>query len=185
MTTLSPSDPKSWRALCVFCGSRSGAKATYAQAAERLADLCVDRDIEVVYGGGRVGLMGSVARRVHERGGRLYGVIPDFLMRKEIAFEGAGRLSVVESMHARKWEMFEAADAFVVLPGGIGTLDEVVEMMTWRMLGRHAKPIFLVDIDGYWAPFLALLAAMAEGGFAYEGLAETVTVVPDVDAIFG
>jgi uncharacterized protein (TIGR00730 family) len=153
------------RNICVYCGSNSGSNPAYARAARRLGQLMAGEGIGLVYGGGSLGLMGELARSVLEHGGRVTGIIPGFLSEKERMLRDADEMIVVEDMHQRKKLMFDRSDAFVALPGGIGTLEELVEQLTWAQLGRHAKPIVLVDIDGFWSPFLALIRHMKEETF--------------------
>jgi uncharacterized protein (TIGR00730 family) len=149
--------------VCVFCGSSPGARPAYAEAAGRLGRLLVDRQIGVVYGGGSVGLMGELADAVLEAGGEITGVMPRALVRKEIGHNGVGDLRVVESMHERKALMAELSDAFVALPGGLGTLEELFEVYTWSQLGLHQKPCGLVDVEGYYAGIASFLEhAVAE-----------------------
>lgn len=151
--------------ICVFCGSSDGRKASYINAAERLGRDMAASGIRLVYGGGGIGLMGTVARAVLGAGGKVTGIIPEFLVTKEIMLDGVDDLHVVPDMHTRKRMMFDAADAFVTLPGGVGTLEEVVEQMTWAHLGRHKKPIVLADIDGFWAPLTDLIDHMSRESF--------------------
>ena len=158
------------RRVCVYCGSSPGNGPAFAAAAEDLGRRFGEAGVELVYGGGDVGLMGIVAHAVLRNGGRVVGIIPDFLRRRENMIDEAQELVVVPDMHARKQLMFERADAFVALPGGIGTLEELVEQMTWAQLGRHTKPILLLDVDGFWQPFIALLAHMRHHGFLRPGL---------------
>lgn len=153
------------RSVCVFCGSRVGIDPAHAAAAARLGGLLAARGITLVYGGGRIGLMGVVADAVLAAGGRTIGIIPDFLQRREVAHTGV-ELEVVDSMHTRKRRMFDLADAFLVLPGGIGTLDETMEILTWRQLGHHDKPVVLVDVNGYWHKLTALLNHVIRSDFA-------------------
>ena len=151
------------RAVCVFCGSSPGARASYREAAQRLAASIAKRGIALVYGGASVGLMGAVADAALAHGGEVIGVLPRALETKELAHRGLTRLDVVDSMHERKARMAELADAFVALPGGIGTLEEWFEVLTWSQLGLHAKPCALLDVDGYYAPLQAFLdGAVAE-----------------------
>lgn len=170
-------------ALCVFCGSRVGNDPTYAAAATRLGTLLAEAGITLVYGGGRIGLMGVIADSVTAAGGRVVGVIPDFLERREVANRAADQLIVSRSMHERKQRMFELADGFVVLPGGIGTLDETIEILTWKQLHRHTKPIVLLDLDGFWQPLLALFDAVIRRGFATDRTRSLYEVVDTTDAI--
>jgi uncharacterized protein (TIGR00730 family) len=158
------------RSICVYCGSGSGADPAFVDAARKLGEMLAKAGIRLVYGGGRIGLMGEVARSVLEAGGNVTGIIPEFLKAREIMLPEAQELHVVKDMHERKQMMFDKADAFIALPGGIGTLEELVEQMTWAQLGRHDKPILIADIKGFWRPLLSLLAHMRESGFVREGL---------------
>ena len=151
--------------ICVYCGSNPGANPAYAKAARELGQSMAKDGIGLVYGGGGLGLMGEIARSVLQSGGRVTGIIPAFLSAKERMLRDVTELIVVDDMHQRKKLMFDKSDAFVALPGGIGTLEELVEQLTWAQLGRHAKPILLVNIDGFWAPFLTLLEHMREEAF--------------------
>jgi hypothetical protein len=136
--------------LCVFCGASTPTHTAHADAILNLADRMLQRGIGLVYGGGRVGLMGAVAERVMAGGGRVIGVIPHQLQRREVAFDELTELHVVDSMHERKAIMYERSDAFVIFPGGFGTLDEAMEILTWKQLGIHDKPIIFANIDGYY-----------------------------------
>jgi hypothetical protein len=152
------------RSVCVFCGSSPGARPGYSRAARELGVALVARGIRLVYGGGRVGLMGELARTVLEAGGAVTGVIPRQLAEKELAFTQVSDLRVVGSMHERKALMAELADAFVALPGGWGTVEELFEVLTWAQLGIHRKPCGLIDVDGYYRSLAAFLDhAVAEG----------------------
>lgn len=151
--------------LCVYCGSADGRDPVHLNGATELGRAMAAAGIGLVYGGGNTGLMGAVARAVLDHGGHVTGIIPDFLKSREIMLEEAQETIVVPDMHTRKRLMFERADAFVALPGGVGTLEELVEQMTWAQLGRHNKPILLADIAGFWRPLLALMAHMRETGF--------------------
>lgn len=137
----------------------------FTKAAQNLGRMMANEGIRLVYGGGKLGLMGEVAQSVIDHGGEVCGIIPDFLRDKEQTFEAAQEVIVVPDMHTRKRMMFEKADAFVAMPGGIGTLEELVEMMTWAQLGRHNKPILMLSINGFWRPLLSLYAFMREQGF--------------------
>ena len=169
------------RSVCVFCGSRVGINPAHAGAAARLGALLADRGITLVYGGGRVGLMGVVADAVLSAGGKVVGIIPTVLQKREVAHAGVD-LQVVDSMHTRKRLMFEQADAFLVLPGGIGTLDETMEILTWRQLGHHDKPVVLVDVDGYWQPLTKLLNHVVRNDFAGAELSGLYKVVEGPEA---
>jgi uncharacterized protein (TIGR00730 family) len=153
------------RSICVYCGSNAGTDPMYVGAARTLGQLLAKERIGLVYGGGGLGLMGELARSVLAHGGRVTGVIPSFLCEKERMLKDADELIVVEDMHQRKKLMFDKSDAFVALPGGIGTLEELVEQLTWAQLGRHTKPIVLVNIAGFWDPLIALLRHMNEQAF--------------------
>ena len=153
------------RNICVYCGSNVGTNPAYATAARALGVSMAKERIGLVYGGGGLGLMGELARAVLADGGRVTGIIPAFLSVKERMLRDVTELVVVDDMHQRKKLMFDKSDAFVALPGGIGTLEELVEQLTWAQLGRHTKPIVLVNIDAFWDPFLALLRHMHEVGF--------------------
>ncbi|MBX9591911.1 MAG: TIGR00730 family Rossman fold protein [Hyphomonadaceae bacterium] len=165
--TSTPSRPRlrSIRNICVYCGSNAGINPAHAEAARTLGRLMAQADVGLVYGGGGLGLMGELARTVLAHGGRVTGIIPAFLSRKERMLREAHEMIVVKDMHQRKQLMFDKSDAFVALPGGIGTLEELVEQLTWAQLGRHTKPIVLVNIEGFWMPFLELLDHMRRQDF--------------------
>lgn len=168
--------------LCVYCASSRGVEESYRAAAVSLGTLIADAGVELVYGGGRVGLMGLLADAALARDGRVTGVIPGHLHDREVAHPNA-RLVVVSSMHERKQRMFDLADAFVSLPGGLGTLDETIEMITWKQLQLHDKPIVVVDVENYWTPLLALVDHTIASGFAgaaARNFFRTVAKVEDV-----
>ena len=169
--------------LCVYCGSAAGIKPSYRAAAERLGRLMAENRIRLVFGGGRVGLMGILADSVIAAGGSAVGVIPEFLESREVGHQGVDELHIVDSMHSRKNLMFELSDAFAVLPGGFGTLDETFEIITWRQLKLHDKPIVLIDVDGYWRPLLRLVDHVIAQGFARPEYRALFTVVPDVEDV--
>jgi uncharacterized protein (TIGR00730 family) len=156
--------------ICVYCGSSEGTDPSYMETAALLGEILAQSGIGLVYGGGNNGLMGAVARSVLDHGGRVIGVIPEFLQKKENMLTRVNELIVVPDMHSRKMTMFAKADAFVALPGGIGTLEELVEQMTWAQLGRHRKPVLMFDHLGFWRPLLNLIAHMRENGFIRSGL---------------
>ena len=156
------------RSVCVYCGSSAGANPRFADAADALGRALAEADVGLVFGGGGDGLMGRVARSTLAAGGRVTGIIPKFLLEREHALVGAQERVVVDSMHQRKQAMFDRADAFIALPGGVGTLEELVEQLTWAQLQRHRKPVLLADIDGFWRPLLALFAHMRNLGFIRE-----------------
>jgi uncharacterized protein (TIGR00730 family) len=148
------------RKICVYCGSGPGNDPAFTQAARAFGKILAQNDIGLVYGGGAVGIMGELSRAVLENGGDVTGIIPDFLVAREHAFNQVQGLIVTRDMHERKRRMFELADAFVALPGGIGTLEELVEQLTWVQLGRHRKPVLLANIKGFWEPLCALFDHM-------------------------
>ncbi|NJL08199.1 MAG: TIGR00730 family Rossman fold protein [Methylacidiphilales bacterium] len=152
-------------AVCVYCGSSAGSEPVFADTARTFGRLLAEHGIRLIYGGGSLGLMGTVARAVTDGGGRVTGIIPRFLVEREFAFDSAEEMIVTDDMHERKRLMFERADAFVALPGGIGTLEELVEQLTWAQLGRHRKPILIANVEGFWDPLLALLDHMRENTF--------------------
>jgi uncharacterized protein (TIGR00730 family) len=169
--------------ICVYCGSGPGADASFVEAAHRFGMIMAENRIALVFGGGSVGLMGAVASSVLEHGGEVIGIIPEFLSAREHAFKGATELLVTRDLHERKRLMFERADAFVALPGGIGTLEELVEQLTWAQLGRHKKPILLANINGFWDPLCVLLDHMRQMQFIRPGLTVTPLLVDRVDEI--
>ncbi len=153
------------KTVCVYCGSGPGTNPRFVEAATALGKILAENAVSLVYGGGSVGLMGAVARSVRDHGGTVIGIIPDFLVSRENAVARGQELIVTPDMHERKRLMFERSDAFVALPGGVGTLEELVEQLTWQQLGRHSKPVLLANIEGFWEPLLALLAHMRETEF--------------------
>ena len=200
--------------LCVYCGSSNGADPVYREAAERLGNLMAERGIRLVYGGRRVGLMGVVAHAVMAGGGAATGVIPRFIIEHEKNNPGAGELSmgltgaegkagpaqseaapllpefdlteviVVEDMHERKKRMFELADGFIALPGGLGTLEETIEVVTWKKLKLHSKPVVVMNIAGYWEPLRALVERAVAGGFAHPSSLDLFAMVDSADEVF-
>ena len=164
-------DMKKIRTVCVYCGSGPGTNPHFIEAAIALGKALAENSIRLVYGGGSIGLMGAVATSVLDHGGTVTGIIPDFLTTRENALTRVQEMIVTPDMHERKRLMFERSDAFVALPGGIGTLEELVEQLTWQQLGRHSKPILLANIDGFWEPLLALLAHMRATQFIRPNLA--------------
>ncbi|MFM8563705.1 MAG: TIGR00730 family Rossman fold protein [Acidimicrobiia bacterium] len=174
----SATDPT--RSVCVYCGSSSGSDPRYAALASDLGRELARRDVGLVYGGGRIGLMGLVADGVLDHGGRVHGVIPEHLVRAETAHVGLDRLDVVTSMHERKARMAELSDGFVVLPGGFGTLDEVFEILTWNQLGLIAKPVVFLNVADYFSPLAVMIDHMIEAGFVRETLRPLVNLTDDV-----
>jgi len=165
------------KGVCVYCGSGKGRNPAYATAARYLGKDLARSGIGLVYGGGSLGLMGEVARATLKHGGRVTGIIPDFLSARERMLTEADELIVTKDMHERKMLMFQRSDAFVALPGGIGTLEELVEQLTWAQLGRHKKPIILANINNFWTPFTSLLDHMRKESFIRPGLDVTFNVV--------
>ena len=156
--------------ICVYCGSQPGDDPAYRQASGILGRAMAENGIDLIYGGGTKGLMGAVADAVMSNGGKAVGIIPEFLMDKEASRQELGQLTelhVTRDMHERKHMMFERSDAFVTLPGGIGTLEEIVEIMTWAQLGRHTKPMVFANISGFWDPLNALIGHMRDAGFIH------------------
>ncbi|MGE0284965.1 MAG: TIGR00730 family Rossman fold protein [Bradyrhizobium sp.] len=174
---------KQIKTVCVYCGSGPGTNPRFVAAAEGLGRIFAENNIRLVYGGGAVGLMGAIARSVLDHGGAVTGIIPDFLRARENALTRVQEMIVTPDMHERKRLMFERSDAYVALPGGVGTLEELVEMMTWQQLGRHTKPILLANIDGFWEPLLALLAHMRNAEFIRPSLEVDVLKAERVEDI--
>ena len=171
------------RHLCVYCGSGPGRNPAYMAAARGLGTHMANQGIGLVYGGGSLGLMGEVARSVIAGGGHVVGIIPEFLVSKERMLTEVNELIVTASMHERKMTMFERSDGFVALPGGLGTLEELVEISTWAQLDRHAKPIIICDIDDYWSPLLSLISHMRQEKFIRDGLELKLDVVKTAEAV--
>ena len=169
--------------LCVYCGSGPGKNPAYMAAANALGSAIAQADIGLVYGGGGMGLMGEVARGVLAAGGHVTGIIPEFLVSRERMLDGVNELIVTTNMHERKTAMFERATGFVALPGGIGTLEELAEILTWAQLGQHAKPIVICDIDGYWQPLLTLLEHMRSESFIRAGMEVLVDVAKTAEDV--
>jgi uncharacterized protein (TIGR00730 family) len=169
--------------LCVYCGSAEGRLPAYRAAADELGRSLVDAGIELVYGGGRIGLMGRVADAVLAGGGRVTWIIPAHLHDQEVGHHGVSELQVVGSMHERKQRMFEMSDAFAVLPGGLGTLDEFFEIITWKQLSLHDKPVIVLDVAGYWAPLTVLIDHAIDCGFAPLRARGFFTVVDGVETL--
>jgi uncharacterized protein (TIGR00730 family) len=171
------------RTICVYCGSGPGTNPRFTESAIALGKVLAENDIRLVYGGGSIGLMGSVATSVLDHGGTVTGIIPDFLTTRENALNRVQEMIVTPDMHERKRLMFERADAFVALPGGIGTLEEFVEQLTWQQLGRHTKPVLLANIDGFWEPLLALIGHMRATEFIRPSLAVNILKAERVEDI--
>ncbi len=175
--------PQPIRSVAVFCGSRAGSDPVYAAAAAALGAGLAAAGIRLVYGGGGVGLMGIVADAALGAGGQVLGIIPEFLQRREVAHAGVGEMIVTPTMHDRKRRMFDAADAFVTMPGGLGTFDETFEITTWKQLALHDKPILVCDVAGWAQPFLLSMEAAVDQGFAGPECLRLYEVLPDVEAV--
>lgn len=180
MTSASPT-PAPVRNVCVYCGSRMGSKPSFETLASDLGKGIAESGLGLVYGAGSIGLMGVVARAARDAGAPVIGIIPEHLDAVEITQEGLAELHVTQNMHDRKKMMFDRSDAFVVLPGGLGTLDETFEIMTWAQLSLHKKPIILINHEGYWTPFLELLKNVVNDGFADAKNVNLITVVETAD----
>jgi len=174
-----------FKRLCVFCGSRHGTRPEYADAAVTLGHTLAESGVELVYGGGNVGLMGVVADACMAAGGEVTGVIPQALMAWEVGHTGLARLEVVDSMHTRKARMAELADGFIALPGGLGTFEELFEMLTWAQLGFHRKPIGLLDVAGYYAPMREMMKRGVSEGFMKPQNAALLLIEDSVKGLLG
>ena len=175
-------------AACIYCGSANAVADVYLQAATRSGTLLAQAGVDVVYGGGRVGLMGLAADAALAAGGRVIGIIPEHIQKLEVDHRGLTELHVVDSMHARKQMMVERSDAFIILPGGIGTLDELFEIITWKQLKLHDKPVIIVNVDGFWDPLVALMGHLESSGFLRKANLASAssalfTIVADVEGI--
>ena len=171
------------KAVCVYCGSGPGTNPKFIETARSFGRILADNGIQLVYGGGSIGLMGAIAKSVVDHGGEVTGIIPDFLKARELMFRRAQEIIVTRDLHERKRLMFERADAFVALPGGIGTLEELVEQLTWAQLGRHKKPILIANIDRFWDPLCTLLDHMRAMQFIRAGLTVAPLVADRVEDI--
>lgn len=171
------------KSLCVYCGSSGNVDEEFKQAAKIMGETMAREGIRLIYGGGHVGLMGIIADAVMNAGGEAIGIIPEHISSREVQHKGLTELHVVDSMHIRKQMMVDRADAFLVLPGGIGTLDETCEIMTWRQLGIHDKPIIIANLKGYWSPFLAMIDHIIDQGFMRGNDSHLVKVVTQLDDV--
>jgi len=171
------------RSVCVYCGSSPGNDPDFVKAAARFGEILAENGLTLIYGGGSNGLMGALAAAVRARGGEIVGVIPEFLTKRERIFSGAGELVVTADMHERKRMMFERSDAFVAFPGGIGTLEELVEQLTWAQLGRHRKPILIANLKRFWEPLLGLFDHMDDAGYIHSSARLNFLVADAVDEI--
>jgi uncharacterized protein (TIGR00730 family) len=171
------------KSLCVYCGSRTGNDPAFEQAAIAIGKEAAKRSCRVVYGGGRLGLMGATAGAARDAGGAVFGIIPDFLVELEGILDGVDHV-VVKTMHERKMRMFEESDAILTLPGGIGTLEELIEVLSWARLSLHHKPLVVLNVDGFWAPLQKLFEHIVSVGFADKDLLNDVVFVDRVDQVF-
>jgi conserved hypothetical protein, DprA/Smf-related, family 2 len=171
------------KSICVYCASGPGKNPAFMDAAKTFGRILAENGIRLVYGGGSVGLMGALAESVIDHGGTVTGVIPDFLVNREHMLLSVQERLITRDMHERKWVMFERADAFVALPGGVGTLEELVEQLTWAQLGRHKKPILALNIARFWDPLCALLEQMEKLDFIRANLPVTLLVADRVEEI--
>ncbi len=171
------------KSVCVYCGSSSRVRQSYKDAAVAFGETLARENIRLVYGGGQVGIMGIIADAVLRNGGEVIGIIPHFLNETEVGKADVTELIAVDSMHIRKQIMAERSDGFVVLPGGFGTLDEFFEILTWRQLALHDKPIVIADIDGYWSPLISAVDHIVEEGFAHQRNRDLFKVVPSIAEI--
>jgi uncharacterized protein (TIGR00730 family) len=182
-STQPPQPPQREKlSVCLFCGSSNAADPDFLAAAEAFGAQLAAAGVRLVYGGGGIGLMGAAARGAHHAGGEVLGIIPDFLRVGEVVYDEVETV-VVETMHQRKLMMFEQSDAFAVFPGGVGTLEEVIELISWRRLALHAKPIVFVDLKGFWQPFFGLIDGMIEQKFAPKWLPPTWGIVTSADQV--
>ncbi|OKO86400.1 lysine decarboxylase [Bradyrhizobium sp. NAS80.1] len=171
------------KTVCVYCGSGPGTNPSFVEAAKAFGKALAESNIRLVYGGGSLGLMGAVATSVLDHGGSVTGIIPDFLRMRENALTRVQEMIVTPDMHERKRLMFEHSDAFVALPGGLGTLEELVEQLTWKQLGRHAKPVLLANIDNFWEPLFSLISHMRQTEFIRAGLSVDILMANRVEEI--
>jgi uncharacterized protein (TIGR00730 family) len=169
--------------VCVYCGSSPGNDPDFMRAATRFGEILADNGVGLVYGGGARGLMGAVATAVQARGGDIIGIIPEFLTEREHMFTGAHELVITRDMHERKRIMFERSDAFVALPGGIGTLEEMVEQLTWAQLGRHRKPVLLANLKGFWDSLIDVFTNMGRLGFVHSAATLNYVITDNVEDI--
>ncbi|HHX91546.1 MAG TPA: TIGR00730 family Rossman fold protein [Paracoccus sp.] len=175
--------PSPSASVCIFCGARAGTDPQLAEIARETGKMLARENWRLVYGAGDIGLMGEVAKATQAAGGQAFGVVPQHLMRREVARRDLSTLVITETMHERKKVMFTNSDAIVVLPGGAGTLDEFFEVLTWAQIGLHEKPVVLLDTQGFWRPLLALIEHVVAQGFADPSLRELFTTAPDLPSL--
>ena len=169
------------KSLCVYCGSKKGENPAFAQTAEELGAAMAQQSVELIYGGGKVGIMGVIADAVLKAGGHVQGVIPESLLQREVGHTGIQHLHVTEDMHTRKALLEQLSDAFLVLPGGFGTLDELFEIVTWRQLGFHSKPIMIFNVEGYFDPLIAFINNSIQNKFVVEENRDLIKVIHSID----
>jgi uncharacterized protein (TIGR00730 family) len=182
MTIVPPANQKTIQSVCVYCGSRNGNKPYFADTAQHLGTMIAEGGLDLVYGAGSIGLMGITARAAIQAGGNVIGIIPKHLNDIEITQEGLNELHITQNMHQRKKMMFDRSDAFIVLPGGLGTLDETLEIMTWAQLSLHQKPVILINLNNYWSPLLELIDHIIDDGFASNDHRNILQIVENADA---
>jgi uncharacterized protein (TIGR00730 family) len=171
------------KSLCVYCGSSGNVDQAFRDAAKIMGETMAAEGVKLVYGGGHVGLMGIIADAVIDSGGEAIGIIPEHISSREVQHKGLTELHVVDTMHTRKQMMVDHADAFLVLPGGIGTLDELCEVMTWRQLGIHDKPIVIANINDYWTPFVSMIENIIDNGFMRPDDVNLIKIVKQLDEV--
>jgi uncharacterized protein (TIGR00730 family) len=176
--------PPTVKTICVFCGSREGTNPLFMETAKTVGEAIAKAGIRLVFGAGGSGLMGAVARSALNAEGEVTGVVPQFLKQREVPVEKIDDLIIVDSMHTRKGLMYDKSDVFVILPGGLGTLDELVEVVTWFQLGLHRKPVFLVDVAGFWQPWIKVVQHMVDTGFVDQDVLEYFQMVSSVEELF-
>ncbi|WP_085900760.1 TIGR00730 family Rossman fold protein [Kiloniella majae] len=172
------------KSICVYCGSSNAVSEEHLASANQLGKLAAENNIEVIYGGGRVGSMGRVADGALAHSGKVTGIIPEYLDKFEVGHKEVNELIVVGSMHTRKMAMFERSDAFCILPGGLGTLDEFFEIATWKQLGMHDKPIIIINLENFWTPLLELINHQISAGYLRQNPADIYSVVNNIDEVF-
>jgi len=183
MARIAPTNAKSMKSLCVYCGSRAGNDPAFLKAAQFIGREAARRDWRIVYGGGKLGLMGATAGAARDAGGKVFGIIPDFLVDMEGVLEGVDHV-IVKTMHERKIRMFDDADAVLTLPGGIGTLEELIEVLSWARLALHRKPMIVLNINGFWEPLRTLLTHIVNEGLAAPELLGDLIFVDRPEEVF-
>ncbi|WP_120496263.1 TIGR00730 family Rossman fold protein [Kiloniella sp. EL199] len=172
------------KSICIYCGSSNAVSEKHLASANQLGKLAAENNIEVIYGGGRVGSMGQVADGALAHNGKVTGIIPEYLDKFEVGHKEVNELIVVDSMHTRKMAMFERSDAFCILPGGLGTLDEFFEIATWKQLGMHDKPIIIINLENFWTPLLELINHQISAGYLRQNPDDIYSIVNNIDDVF-